>query len=1272
LDTLQIEQRRVQRTTHLNVIQMPVLRLLGFLLLSACIFIHDLYFIKSFSLVKFAYLTSSLLLYSLISWIVLYRFYLRVKVFDLGLFFLIVDVFIWTLIIYFTGGEKSLFFFLMTVRAADLSGTTFRRVLFFGHLSLCCYLFMLLYLIYVEERPIVWVSELPKLIMIYALNLYIAFTARAGEENRNQTAAVIRMARDLIQQLDEQSRHLAESKSHVERLSRQNDLLLRSAGEGIYGLDRQGYATFVNPATAHLSGYDEEELLGKAIHDVLHHSRANGSLYPWETSPTFATLATGAVHRISDGVLWRKDASCLPIEYVSTPIREGGEIIGAVVTFNDVSERKRAEAALHLSEERYALAVNAGKVGVWDWDIETGVIYLDPIVKAFLGYEDHEIPNRIDDWSRHIHPSDAERVMAAVHACLAGSTANLEVEHRMLHKNGGVRCFLARGTVFRDGSGQPYRMVGTDTDITERKWTEDALHEAESIYRRLVENANDYIAIVQKGITVYRNPSYHQLIGYTVTETLGQSYFERIAPEDRERLRNYARRRLSGAATPEVYEAGLVTRDGRRVSMEIKPCAIEYQGQPAMMVVMRDITERKRAQETLRRAHDDLELRVKERTAELLKANADLHAEIRERQRAEVALRDSHNLLQAIIEGTTDAVFVKDLHGRYMMINAAGARFLGKSVEAVIGNDDTVFFAPEASRETMDNDQRIMRSGETQTYEVVRTAAGATRTFLVAQGVYRDHQGHVVGLFGIARDITERKRAEDALAAEARFLRTQTAVADVALSSLRTEDLGPPLLETIGDAQGYAYGGIWRLSEDGRTVKLVASFGANTPPFLGLTQDLNDPTSFAAQIIRTRRPAFINHVQETPFGAHPMTHSLRVLAALGLPLVGRTGHVVGCMMFADVENAARFTERDLTQGVVLASQVAQALENSALFSQVSRLQEQYRIVTDALNDAVFTLDTSGRFTFGNDAGERLTGYRLDELIGHPFTELMAREDLPVHLDRFHRALSGEAIPPHIELELIRKDGSHVPIELSMANLILNGRIVGRVGVARDITERRHADAQIKASLQEKEVLLREIHHRVKNNLQIISSLLNLQARDAKAPHVTQMLRESQNRVRSMALIHENLYQSVDMSRIDFTEYAKNLTTQLFRSYGVNPKSINIRIQADNIFFDVNTAIPCGLIINELISNSLKYAFPDGKNGEIYIDVSHDHQDNIQMVIGDNGIGLSARGDVMATNTLGLKLVAALINQLSATLTVDQSNGTRFCITLAPEKMRYEG
>jgi PAS domain S-box-containing protein len=378
---------------------------------------------------------------------------------------------------------------------------------------------------------------------------------------------------------------------------------------------------------------------------------------------------------------------------------------------------------------------------------------------------------------------------------------------------------------------------------------------------------------------------------------------------------------------------------------------------------------------------------------------------------------------------------------------------------------------------------------------------------------------------------------------------------------------------------------------------------------------------------------------------------------------------VGAMTFADTENPERFTERDLTQGSVLANQVAQALENSELFSQINRLQEQYRVVTEALSDAVFTLDADARFAFGNAAGEQLTGYRLEELLGRSFMDLVAPEDLPELVDRFRRAIAGEAISPHVQAEMIRKDGARVPIELSMANLVLDGRVVGRVGVARDITERRRAEEQIKASLQEKEVLLKEVQHRVKNNLQIISSLLNLQSKYINDPHALQMFIDSQNRVKSMALIHDILFQSRDIANIDFAEYIKTISVQLFRSYGAYSKKIDLVINVNDILLDVNTAIPCGLIVTELISNSLKYAFTDGRDGTISIDFSKTCNDALMLIVSDNGIGFCDNVADENIQSLGLKLVVALVNQLAGTVEIDHAHGTTFTITFSDDKRK---
>jgi len=214
---------------------------------------------------------------------------------------------------------------------------------------------------------------------------------------------------------------------------------------------------------------------------------------------------------------------------------------------------------------------------------------------------------------------------------------------------------------------------------------------------------------------------------------------------------------------------------------------------------------------------------------------------------------------------------------------------------------------------------------------------------------------------------------------------------------------------------------------------------------------------------------------------------------------------------------------------------------------------------------------------------------------------------------------------------------------------------------RDRTERKLAEEQMRASLREKEVLLQEIHHRVKNNMQIVSSLLKLQAGYVDDRTYYDMFKESQNRIISMALVHEKLYQSEDLASIDLNEYITHLASALFRSYGADTGSVALKIDVADVVFGVDTAIPCGLIINELVSNSLKYAFPDGKEGEIKIALRFTDGDEITLTVSDNGVSIPDELDLTNTGSLGLKLVHILTDQIRGRLEVDRSEGTTFRI-----------
>jgi two-component sensor histidine kinase len=214
----------------------------------------------------------------------------------------------------------------------------------------------------------------------------------------------------------------------------------------------------------------------------------------------------------------------------------------------------------------------------------------------------------------------------------------------------------------------------------------------------------------------------------------------------------------------------------------------------------------------------------------------------------------------------------------------------------------------------------------------------------------------------------------------------------------------------------------------------------------------------------------------------------------------------------------------------------------------------------------------------------------------------------------------------------------------------------------EILERIRIEHKLRGSLKEKEVLLKEIHHRVKNNLQVISSLLYLQSKKVHDKPALEMFTESQNRIRSMALIHEKLYQSEDLVHVDFSEYIRNLIGHLANSYGAQMKNVRIHMQTENVLLSIDKGIPCALIINELVINALKYAFPKDRKGEITIRINRDDRRMIALSVSDNGVGFPHTVDLLNSETLGLQLVKQLTQQLKGRIDIENGHGTKFMIT----------
>jgi PAS domain S-box-containing protein len=482
--------------------------------------------------------------------------------------------------------------------------------------------------------------------------------------------------------------------------------------------------------------------------------------------------------------------------------------------------------------------------------------------------------------------------------------------------------------------------------------------------------------------------------------------------------------------------------------------------------------------------------------------------------------------------------------------------------------------------------------------------------------------GKPARVIGTRKDITRRKQMEDALAMANDFLR-DILESSTAISIVSTDPKGNILFWNSGAENLLGF----------RAEEMVGQRNIEE-----LYAPDNEETQKAVQemreIVRREKRTVSRTLQEI----HRDGRALWVKVTVA-PRLDSQGNVKGLLGIGEDVTSQMDAQRESEQR-----------------------ERQMRLLAFTLNcasDGCCITDLSNVVLYANDAFLSMYGYAEEEVLGRQIGMLNASSVTPE--DIMEIAVSTQGGGWSGEILNRRKDGSEFPVELS-TSVVRNdqGEPVALVAFARDITERKKADERLRASLTEKEVLLKEIHHRVKNNLQVITSLLNLQSSQEENPRTAAALRESQARVRSMALVHEELYRSRDLSRIDVANYTSRLTSSLLRVYKAPGADVDIQVDVHGVFLPVDAAIPCGLIINELVSNSLKYAFRSSGKGTIVVRMVR-AGDECELTVSDDGEGLPPSLDINHTDSLGLQLVTTLAKQLRGTLSVDRGNGVSFSL-----------
>lgn len=415
-----------------------------------------------------------------------------------------------------------------------------------------------------------------------------------------------------------------------------------------------------------------------------------------------------------------------------------------------------------------------------------------------------------------------------------------------------------------------------------------------------------------------------------------------------------------------------------------------------------------------------------------------------------------------------------------------------------------------------------------------------------------------------------------------------------------------------------------------------------------------------AEAYRTGQAIYHNDFDHSAWAALKPAGHVDLDNVLFAPLALK-GRVVGLLGLANKPGG--FGDDDARIASAFGELAAIALLNSQTLESLEISEERFRSVAQTAGEAIISIDSQGHVVLWNNAAQAIFGYPADEAIGRPVTFIMPERFRAAHQAGMERVVStGEAriLGKTVEMAGLRKSGEEFPMELSLAAWKTREGVFF-TAIIRDITGRKQAEDEIARSLREKEALLKEIHHRVKNNLQIVSSLLNLQLDYIQDAQALAIFKESQARVRSMALIHEKLYRSADLAHVDLGEYVRSLAASLFRSYAADPGAIALNIDVEGVFLSVNAAVPCGLIINELLTNSLKHAFPPGRQGEIRV-WARAEGSRYTLLVSDTGTGFPPGLDLRATESLGLQLVTSLVEQLDGTIEMDTSRGTAFKIT----------
>lgn len=859
-------------------------------------------------------------------------------------------------------------------------------------------------------------------------------------------------------------------------------------------------------------------------------------------------------------------------------------------TITDITYQKNISLKLKESEAKYRSIFESAFIGIARVSLTGKLLKVNHKFAEILGYSQEELTKLT--FQEITYPDDLDKDIKLVEDCLKGKINSYSLEKRYISKNGKNFWSHLDVSLVKDNENKPKYFISTIQDINKEKKTEEELKVSEMRFR----NAFTYAPLpkmihAEDGEVIKINQAWSDISGYSHQEipTISQ-WLQKAYREKTPDMNTYIRELYNIKESLDEGEYIINTAQGKQRVWHFHsmPLGFLADGRKIIMSMAMDVTERKEAENSYILLNQQLEERVCERTKQL---------------------KSMQDFLRLIIDNIPQKIFWKDRNSVYLGCNRSFADVTGfADTDSIIGKTD--FDLPITTHQSelyREWDRWVMEYDRSRHHMIEKIIYDGKEIYTDSCRIpLHNPEGEVIGVLVTYDDITDKRQLEENL------------------------KLTQFTLDKLGDS-----------------VFLIDKF----TNFFYTNEAATSNLGYSPAEFKTMQVKNINPLWEKDENKkwQEITTTLNHKKQMTIESYHR--HKNGTLIPVEI-NIYPFHYGEKFYYCAIAKDISEKKKNQQILEES---EARYRLMANNVTDIISRHSLDGMYLYVSPSVKALLDYQPSELINTFAQNLIYQDDIP-QFNQYYQMMIDRNKSITYSYRILHKQGDYIWVETISKPVIDDSskKIIEIISVTRDISRRKEAELKLKKSLEEKEILLKEIHHRVKNNLYIISGLLNLQATYFEDKAIIKAFQNSQNRIQSMAMIHEKLYQSDNFSRLNFSDYLRQLIETLFNSCNPYPQTVKYSLSLDEepININVENAVPCGLIVNEILTNSFKHAFNQTHQGEIIVKLYRAKNQTIHLIISDNGQG-SNQGQAWRYNrSLGVRLINILTEQLDAQLTIE--------------------